>query len=230
MSDDPSRWTRREVAAGALLLAGAAAATPRAETPVPIPLPPPEPGTGPALTAALARRRSVRDWSARPLALPEVAQLLWAAQGVTASRGRRTAPSAGALYPLELDLLAARVDGLAPAIYRYGPAPHALVRRAAAVPGDEVARAAHGQEWIAGAAAVIAISAVPRRTAARYGSRADRYVAIEVGLAAANVCLQAVALDLGTVVVGAFDDARVADLLGLAAEERPFALLPVGRR
>jgi SagB-type dehydrogenase family enzyme len=77
---------------------------------------------------------------------------------------------------------------------------------------------------------VLAISAVPRRTAVRYGSRAERYIAIEVGHAAQNVCLQAVALELGTVIVGAFDDAGVAGLLGLAAEERPYALLPVGRR
>lgn len=228
MNDDPSRWTRREVTAGALLLAGATAAASRAEAPASIPLPPPEREAGPALAATLARRRSVRAWSGAALALAEVGQLLWAAQGVTASRGRRTAPSAGALYPLELDLVAWRVDGLAPALYRYVPPGHALERRAAAVPARELARAAHDQEWLAGAAAVIAVSGVTRRTAARYGSRAERYVAIEVGHVAQNVYLQAVGLGLGTVIVGAFDDLRVADLVGLAAGEHPLALLPVG--
>ena len=75
----------------------------------------------------------------------------------------------------------------------------------------------------------LALRAAPRRTTARYGSRAERYVAIEVGHAAQNVYLQAVGLGLGTVIVGAFDDSRVADLLGLAAGEHPLALLPVGR-
>lgn len=229
MNDDPLRWTRREVAAGALLLAGATATASRAEGPTAIPLPPPERAAGPALAATLARRRSVRAWSGGALALTEVGQLLWAAQGVTAFRGSRTAPSAGALYPLELDLVAWRVDGLAPALCRYLPAGHALERRAGAVPARELASAAHDQEWLAGAAAVIAVSAVPRRTAARYGSRAERYVAIEVGHVAQNVYLQAVGLGLGTVIVGAFDDLRVANLLGLATGEHPFALLPVGR-
>jgi SagB-type dehydrogenase family enzyme len=77
---------------------------------------------------------------------------------------------------------------------------------------------------------VIVLAAAEERTALKYGGRALRYVHIEAGAAAQNVALQAEARGLGTVVVGAFDDARVAELAGLRADEQPLALLPVGRR
>lgn len=182
-----------------------------------------------AVEQALASRRSIRSFAQTPLRIAAVGQLLWAAQGINDSRGLRTAPSAGALYPLEIHLVAGTVTDLAPGVYRYEPAPHRLVRTE---PGDrraQVARAASGQAWIAEAPAVLVLTGVHARSARKYGDRAWRYVHMEVGHAAQNVYLQAVALGLGTTMVGAFQDEHVARALGLPAEERPLGLLPLGR-
>jgi SagB-type dehydrogenase family enzyme len=224
-----SGWTRRELAAGALGL-GATALRADAPRPGPVSLPHPVVDGGLPVAAALARRRSVRRWRPGALRLEEVAQLLWAAQGATHADGRRAAPSAGALYPLELRLVTGSVIGLPSGVHHYRPGGHTLVPEQTADRRAELAEAAHRQRWIADAPTLFAISGVPRRTAARYGARAERYVAMEVGHAAQNLYLQATALGLGTVIVGAFDDATVARLLALPAGESPLALLPVGRR
>jgi len=175
-----------------------------------------------SLEEALAGRRSVREFSSRSLTPDEIGQLLWAAQGETTDDGRRTAPSAGGTYPLEL--CAVTADG----VFRYLPAGHALrLVRSGDVRAD-LARAAVGQAFVGQAPLVVVVAAVPSRTEARYGSRAARYVALEAGHAAQNVLLQAVALDLAAVPVGSFDDASLADLVGLAEDEMPLYLLPVG--
>jgi SagB-type dehydrogenase family enzyme len=179
--------------------------------------------------AALKARRSLRSFAATPLTLAQVSQLLWAAQGVSDERGRRTAPSAGALYPLELFLVAGNVTGLPSGVYRYRPAGHDLLL---VVPGDrhpEIASACR-QGWVAEAPASVAFAAVLARTAKKYGDRSARYVPIEVGAAAENLTLQAVALGLGSTVVGAYDDAALTLALGSAPDEQPFALVPVGKR
>lgn len=195
----------------------------------PIRLPAPRLDGDLALERALHTRRSVRAFGRTPLTLAEVSQLLWAAQGVTTRDGRRTAPSAGALYPLELYLVAGNVEHIEPGIYRYVPDGHRL---AALMRGDrraDVARAALGQECVERAAAVLTFAAVEERTARKYGKRSERYVPIEVGHAAQNVLLQATALGLGAVVVGAFDDRALQGTLGLQQEETPLYLVPVGK-
>jgi SagB-type dehydrogenase family enzyme len=227
---DLARPTRRDLAAGGLLLSGLSVWEPADLAPVVVPLPGPQREGGLAVPAALARRRSVRHYAREALTLAEAAQLAWAAQGQSHEDGRRTAPSAGALYPLELYLAVGEVDDLPPGVYRYLPSGHALVHTGEGDRRSRLAAAAHRQESIAAGALVLAVAGVYQRTAVRYGSRAERYVHIEVGHAAQNVYLQAVALDLGTVMVGAFDDDAVATALGLPAGERPLALLPVGRR
>lgn len=182
-----------------------------------------------SLEIALSRRRSVRVFRDAALTLDEVSQLLWAAQGVTSRDSMRTAPSAGALYPLEIYLVAGNVRDVDPGIYRYSVSQHTLLR---SVSGDlraACASAALDQEWIAGAAAVTVIVAAMQRTTRKYGSRGVRYVHIEVGHAAQNLFLQAVALGLDAAVVGAFDDDRLGALLGLPAGEEPLYLMPVGR-
>ena len=193
-----------------------------------ISLPAPRSEASGSLESALWSRRSVRDFADRSIALAEAAQLLWAAQGVNRPDGRRTAPSAGATYPLELYLLAARVDGLAAGLYRYRPSTHDLVATGAEVRLADLPGAATRQTWMTGAAAVVAFAAVYERTAGRYAARSERYVPMEVGHAAQNVYLQAAALGLGTTFVGAFNDSAVARTLNLPADQRPLGLMPVG--
>ncbi len=174
------------------------------------------------LEKALSQRRSVRAYTDIPLDLEDIAQLFWAAQGITCSWGGRTAPSAGALYPLEIH--AATADG----VYHYLPAGH----RAKVTIQEDVRQAL----WEAGlrqkalrqAPVIFVITAVYERTAGKYGTRAERYVKLEVGHAAQNLLLQAVALDLSAVPIGAFHDEQVASALHLPAEQEPLYLIPVG--
>lgn len=203
---------------------GASATNPRA-----IQLPQPNRDSAYSVERALAQRRTVRSFSGAAMSLPELGQLLWAAQGISGPEGRRTAPSAGALYPLELTVVAGKVSGLAPGLYRYLPARHALEARATGDLRADLARAARGQSWMREAPSTIAFGAVEARTTGRYGGRGTDYVRIEVGHAAQNVLLQAQALGLGAAVVGAFDDARVAETLRLPGNEKPLYLMPVGR-
>lgn len=192
-------------------------------------LPEPRRTSAVPLEAALAGRHSVRSFARTPLSREALGQLLWAAQGLNRPDGGRTAPSAGATYPLELLVLVGSAEDLPPGLYRYRPAAHALAPVDGRDRRKDLARAALGQDWMADAPAVVVVAAVPARTARRYGSRAERYVAIEVGHAAQNLCLQAAALGLGTVPVGAFADTEVEALLGLGPGEHPYLLLPVGR-
>lgn len=177
-----------------------------------------------SLEAALAARRSIRSFAAGPLTRAEIGQLLWAAQGLTDAEGRRTAPSAGARYPLQV--YAITVEGLA----RYVPQGHQLLRRGSLDLRADLQRAALDQEAVGEAPLVVVICAVVERTAERYGAeRAERFVALEAGHAAQNVLLQAVSLGLGAVPIGAFDDAEVGRVLGLADGEAPLYVIPVGR-
>jgi SagB-type dehydrogenase family enzyme len=193
-----------------------------------IQLPAPARSGGPPLEELLERRRSVRDFAARPLTLAAAAQLAWAAQGVTHRDGLRTAPSAGALYPLELYIVAGAVEGLEPGIYRYLPAGHRLARVAAGDRRQPLSAAALGQAWVADAPAIFVLAAVYERTTGKYAGRGRRYVHMEAGHAAQNLFLQAGALGLSTVVVGAFDDPAVASVLHLPHGVTPLGILPVG--
>ena len=178
---------------------------------------------------ALALRRSVRAFAPGALPLSVVSQLLWAAQGVTDPAGLRTAPSAGALYPLEIHLVAGAVSGVAAGVYRYEPRRHQLLRESEGDVRAGLAEAALSQDWVAEAPAIVVLAAVYERSARKYGERAPRYVHMEAGHAAQNLYLQATALGLGTTMVGAFRDADVARVLGLPANERPLGLLPIGK-
>lgn len=189
-----------------------------------ISLPPPNLDGVISLEAAIAGRRTCREFAARPLSWAEIGQLLWAANGITnPANGKRAAPSAGARYPLEF--YAVLPEGL----YHYQPASHSLALVSAGDARAELA-AATWQEFIGLAPCTIAISAVFQRTTARYGQRGqDRYVPMDVGHAAENVLLQAVALGLAGCPVGSFDDREVAAALRLPADEIPLYLLPVGK-
>jgi len=182
-----------------------------------------------SIEMALLKRRSIRSYSNEPLFLGEISQLLWAAQGITDSRGYRTAPSAGALYPLEIYIVAGRVKGLSLGIYKYRPHENVLVK---IVDGDkraEVCRASLNQSPISDAAAVIVFCAIYERTTVKYGERGIRYVFIEVGHAVQNVYLQAVSLNLGTLVMGAFNDNELKNIMNFDLYEYPLCIMPVGK-
>jgi len=178
---------------------------------------------------AVALRRSVRDFGSDALSLQQLAQLAWAAQGVTDEhRGFRAAPSAGATFPLEIDLLVRGTDELPDGVYRYLPHDHALELRVRGDHRGAVSQAALHQTWLRDAPVILVISTDMARTEARYGARAERYVHMEAGHVAQNVYLQATALGLATVAVGAFDDDALATILELADSERPLYILPLG--
>jgi SagB-type dehydrogenase family enzyme len=181
-----------------------------------------------AVERCIHGRRSVRGFRDRALAKEKLGQLLWAAQGITAADGGRAAPSAGALYPLELYAVCGNVDGLTGGVYHYSPRQHELLLVAAGRQSEKLVDAAHGQGWIGTAPAVICIAAVFERTTVKYGNRGRGYVYMEAGHAAESLMLQAVALDLATTMVGAFGDDEVSRLLHLAANETPLCLVPVG--
>ncbi|MGQ9622803.1 MAG: SagB/ThcOx family dehydrogenase [Candidatus Caldatribacteriaceae bacterium] len=195
-----------------------------------IPLPAPRFDSDTSVEEALVQRRSRRSFALLPLSLEEVAQILWAACGVTdQSRGFRTAPSAGALYPLEVYLVVGNVESLLPGVYRYLPEAHALVRIFEGNKRRELFEVGLFQGSILEAPAVLVFTAVYERTTRKYGERGIRYVHMEVGHAAQNVYLQAEALQLGTVVIGAFQDEGVRKVLRLPSGEHPLYLMPVGK-
>jgi len=192
-------------------------------------LPAPQQTGAVSVEEALAKRRSIRQYKNEPVTLAEVSQLVWAAQGATNEAGRRTAPSAGALYPLELYVVVGRAKDLEPGIYKYLTREHKLSKLAAGDKRAELAAVALGQKQIAEGPVTFIFSGVYERTARRYKERAARYVHMEAGHAAQNICLQAVALGLGSVVMGAFEDARVKSVLGMPEEEAALYIVTVGR-
>ncbi len=192
-------------------------------------LPKPQFDSAASVESTLLKRRSVREFRDVPLTLEDLSQLLWAAQGITNRAGFRTAPSAGALYPLEVYALVGNVPGLPAGLYHYIPHGHELLRIADGDTRSSLVRAAYDQPSIAEAPAVLALCAVYERVTEKYGERGLRYVHMEAGHAAQNVYLQAVSLHLGTVVLGAFDEKRVKDVLRLDGQAEPLYLMPVGR-
>lgn len=170
---------------------------------------------------AILRRRSERAFASDSLTPAALSQLLWAAQGITGPRETRAAPSAGALYPLDLYVVSAAGIG------HYAPEEHRLLTA-----DDRDARPmlelAAGQPAVGEAPAVIVLTAVFDRLRPQYGARAERYAALEAGHVAQNVLLEAVALGLAAVPVGAFDDEAVKGCLGLPPDHAPLYLIPVG--
>ena len=188
-----------------------------------IQLPAPDTRGSVALERTIASRRSVRAFTGETLTNEQMGQLLWAAQGITEShRGLRTAPSAGALYPLELYVVTTQ------GVYHYLPQGHRLQQHLSGDHLSPLAQACLGQRWVEETAANFVITAVYTRAAAKYGGPAQRYVDIEVGAAGENLCLQAVALDLGSVMIGAFRDEAVTQTLQLPADHTPVLIISVG--
>ena len=183
----------------------------------------PEPGKLSAnLWQLLQARRSVRKYGERPLSLGDLANLLWAAQGLTAQAGSylfRTAPSGGALYPVETYLAVNRVETVAPGLYHYNVRELCLEQLRAGDTGAELARAGLDQHSLARAAVVFIWSAVLRRNICKYGHRGMRYILMDAGHICQNMLLGAEALGLAACPVGAYYDEECNDLLGLDGEE-----------
>ena len=175
-----------------------------------------------SIEECLAKRRSIRAYKSTPLTLEQISQLIWSLQGITDEKGLRSAPSAGATYPLEIRIV--KSDG----VFHYIPEGHILVREKSEDLRSNLTQAALGQSFIEEAPYNFIISAVYERTAKRYGERTRRYIDMEVGHAAENLHLQAVAMGLGSVPVGAFDDNEVKKLLSLPQNEDPLYIITVG--
>ena len=197
-----------------------------------------------SLEEALMQRRSVRSYASGQVSLNDLSQILWAAQGVTEKierapsswrgskwyGGLRTAPSAGALYPLEVYALAGNVGGLQTGTYRYDPTGHSLLRIATEDKRPALFEAALRQQSIKEGAAVLVVTGVVARTAVKYGDRAQRYVYMEAGSVAQNIYLESESLGLGTVLIGAFRDAGVKEALNLPGDEDPLIIMPLGKK
>ena len=185
-------------------------------------LPEPNKDSSISLEQAITKRRSRRKFVSKTLTLEQIGQLCWAAQGQETHSCYRTAPSAGATYPLEL--LVVIHDGL----FQYLPAKHSLERLTDQDLSAELALASWGQKFIEDAPLTLVFTAQFSRTTGRYGQRGIRYVYMEAGHAAQNVHLQAEALGLGSVAVGAFDDTIVSKVLSLPDNLEPLYMVIVG--
>ena len=179
----------------------------------------------------ITRRRSIRRFTSRSLSQSQLSQILWSAQGISDTSGMyRTVPSAGATYPLEIFVVCGKnaVEKISDGIYHYHSARHSLALYHRVDVRLELARAALNQEFIYEAPADIIVCAIYERTTPRYGNRSERYIHMEVGHAGQNIYLQAEALGLATVAIGAFDDERVAKVLLLQRQYKPLYIMPLG--
>ena len=201
-------------------------------------LPSPKTKGGMSVEEALSGRRSHRSFSREAISDQDLSQILWAAYGVTkpvpeypmVRGGLRTAPSAGALYPLEIYVLVENVTNIEPGVYKYFPEGHKIIMVIDHNIKAELSAAAYNQTMIEVAPVCLFYTAVFKNSIARYGNRGrDRYICADLGHSAENVFLQAGALGLGTCPVGAFEDAKVKTVMQLPGEEEPLYIMPVGK-
>lgn len=194
-------------------------------------LPPPSQRGVMSLEESIARRRSVRRFKQESLSLSQLSQVLWSAQGITSAERLRAAPSAGATYPLEVYVFVGGggVEGVEEGIYHYNVENQSLNLHKEGDLRQQLSLAALDQEFIVQAPVDIVICALYERTAWRYGRRAERYVHMEAGHVGENIHLQAVALGLAVVMVGAFSDEDVSRVMGLEGEVKPLYIIPLGK-
>jgi SagB-type dehydrogenase family enzyme len=183
------------------------------------------------LEKAIKSRRTIRSFASDPIGLKHFSQILWAAQGIVEAGGfRRSVPSGGALYPIDVYAVVGEsgVEELEAAVYRYEPRSHEITLRVAGDLRQEVARAALGQMWMAGAPVNLIVTAEYKRSSSKYGERGVRYSMIEAGHVGQNIFLQAEALGLGAGIVGAFHDQEVMRVAKLDPGHDPLLIMPVG--
>jgi all-trans-retinol 13,14-reductase len=192
-------------------------------------LPPPSLKSSHSVEETIEKRHSTRCFVASPIPLSEISQLLWAAQGITHGQTLRSAPSAGALYPLEVYLVAENVAGIPAGMYKYNSQKHSLEKLFEGHLAKKLCRAANSQTSVGQAAAIMIICGVYEREAKKYGEKSKEYTDMEVGCVAENVYLQAVSCDIGTVFVAGFDPGSVKEILCTPESEQPLCILPLGK-
>jgi len=195
----------------------------------PIQLPPPRLKGRVSIEEAIYQRRTHRTYKNRPITIEEISQLLFVGQGITNKEGGRTVPSAGALYPIEMYLVAGNVKGIAPGAYKYKPETHELIKVLDGDKRKELSEATLFQFWVEDAAAVIVLCGVFWRTMIKYRERGKYFVFMEMGHTAQNISLQSIPLGLGTVCIGGFNKRKVKRILNLRGDEVPLYLLPIGK-
>lgn len=178
---------------------------------------------------ALYKRRSIRKFNNEPISIMELSKLLWAAYGVTTADGRKTTPSAGATYPLEIYVVATKVDKLKTGLYKYQSDSHSLLLLRDKDISNQVAEATYQVEMCRSAPVIFIITAAVERTLSVYGERGMRYIFMEAGHSAQNLSLEGVTLNIGSVLVGAFDDDRLKKVLNLPEGEIPLYIIPAGK-
>ena len=181
------------------------------------------------LERAVHSRRSIRSFREEALTQNQLSILLHAGQGISGPGNLRTVPSAGAIYPLELYVVASHITELEKGVYRFIPGNHSLEPQTSILNRDDYVRALLGQSFIRKAPASIVIGASFQRMRSRYGERADRYIFMEAGAAAENIQLQCESLELGTVIIGAFYESQLRQLLSLPEKIEPLIVMPVGK-
>ncbi len=179
----------------------------------------------------VAQRRTVRAYSSQAIAQDQLSQLLWSAQGITGSSGyKRAAPSAGALYPMDVYAVVGR-DGVArmeAGVYHYEPKGHRLTPITGQDLRNQVARASLSQMWMAQAPINLVISAEYSRATGKYGRRGVRYALIEAGHIGQNLFLQAEALGLKAGIVGAYHDEQLIEIMKIPRSHEPLLIMPIG--
>lgn len=195
----------------------------------------PEPNfKGLTFEEAIRKRRSVRSYSKEALSLNEISQLLFSAQGITATyygHRLRTTPSAGALYPFEIYLIVNRVEKFKSGVYHYLVDDHSLELVKEGDFREKIKNAVLGQKPVTEAGVVFILTAVFERTTRKYGERGYRYIHIEAGHIGQNILLQATSLGLSAVPIGAFSDEQIDKLLGIDTKKQSTVyLIPVGKK
>ncbi len=195
-----------------------------------IKLPKPENISKISIEEALLKRRSIREYKDEALTIKEVSQILWSAQGITEPKKKfRTAPSAGAIFPLNIYLVVNKVENIEKGIYKYLPETHEIIQFLNEDKREDIYKACLQQSCIKNGAIIIVITGNFEKIKKRYSERGVRYTYIEVGHCSQNIYLQCVSLNLGTVAVGAFYDEEVKKILKLPDEEEPLYLMPIGK-
>ena len=184
------------------------------------------------LETSIRKRKSVRSFSDRGFTLEQLARILLTADGLTQKRSgfhRRSAPSGGALYPLEIYVVVQNVESLKPGLYHFQVRDSSLELMREGDFGNEIHEAANHQDAVGDSPVTLVITSRFDRITQKYADRGYRYAYIEAGAVCQNVYLQATALKMGTVAVGAFNDDATNKLIEVdGVHEAALLIMPIG--